>query len=76
MVYFRPVQALVGDYPDGFSPSEEFVENVRHVTETIFKKSPTDDTSSTKNNLKYSFMLFDFFATRGCHMVKFQIAPI
>lgn len=55
---------MIGDYPDGISPSEKFVENVHHVTETIFKKSPADGTSSTENNLKYSFMLFDFFATR------------
>ena len=61
---FGLIQALIGDYPDGISPSEKFVENVHHVTETIFKKSPADGTSSTENNLKYSFMLFDFFATR------------
>lgn len=61
---FGLVQALVGDYPDGISPSEAFVESVRRITNTIFKNSPKDGLSSEADDLSHSYTVFNFFATR------------
>lgn len=61
---FGMVQALVGDYPDGISPSEEFVESVRRITDTIFKNGPKDGLSSETDDLSHSYTVFNFFATR------------